>query len=185
MTSRDKGVRNERKVAAAFTAAGVPAKRGVGQARGGEEVEDIPVPFLHVEVKSRRTAPSSILFAALDQAEADLAKSKSGKLPCAVYLQNNKPAIVAMKLDHFAPMFARYVNDAKASVVAGAEGGAVAGAPDGVARALLSSLTDDELVTELRRRLARATPPHSRSNGSNEAGTGQPATGAPRPLTGA
>jgi len=142
-SSRVKGATFERSVAASFTAAGIEAKRGIGQARGGgAEVADVEVPFIHVECKAREAGS---LYSALEQAERDATARGDNKAPCVVYKRNHKPVLVVMRLDVFAPMFARYVNnEAQSSAVGGSVGASS-----------LESVSDDALLDEVHRRLNR------------------------------
>ena len=65
--SRDKGAAWEREVAKMLRAAGVPAKRGLGQARSASEVADVQVEGFWVECKVG--GPARYPRKALEQAE--------------------------------------------------------------------------------------------------------------------
>lgn len=66
--SRDKGAAWEREVAKMLRAAGVPAKRGLGQARSASEVADVQVEGWWCELKCG--GPAAYPMRALDQADA-------------------------------------------------------------------------------------------------------------------
>ena len=158
--SRTKGATFERHVAETFREAGVrEAKRGIGQSRGGgAEVEDVVIPFLHVECKARE---SGALYDALKQAREDATARAAQKRPCVVYKRNNKPVLVVMELSQFAPMFGEWLTHNRMQS----------------ARAI-ADYSNDELLSELRRRLGAngprsvPEPEHCPRTG----GTGEPPT---------
>lgn len=74
---RRKGAQWEREVARALVAAGIAAKRGLGQARSATEVADVDVAGWWVEAKChKQTSP----LKALEQAEA----ATDGRRPVAI-----------------------------------------------------------------------------------------------------
>ena len=100
---RLKGAKFERDVADAFKARGIPARRGLGQARGGgAEVPDVDVELVHVECKvGARPDP----WAALKQAEADM---RPDVWPVAVVRRDRHEAVVAMRLADWLELFAAF-----------------------------------------------------------------------------
>jgi len=106
-SQRRKGAAFEREVAHAFEAAGIPARRGIGQARGGgAEVPDVEVDHLHVECKVGR-APDP--WGALKQAERDM---RAGVWPVAVCRRDRHEAIVAMRLDDWLELWMALLGEA-------------------------------------------------------------------------
>jgi hypothetical protein len=90
--SRDKGAAWEREVAKMLRAAGVPARRGLGQARSASEVADVQVEGFWVEAKCGGPAayPMRALLQASEALEAaggDLADTT----PVAICKQDRKP----------------------------------------------------------------------------------------------
>lgn len=74
--SRDKGAAWEREVAKMLRAAGVPAKRGLGQARSASEVADVQVEGFWVECKVG--GPARYPLKALEQANDALTAASAG-----------------------------------------------------------------------------------------------------------
>lgn len=106
-SQRRKGAAFEREVAHAFEAAGVPARRGIGQARGGgAEVPDVEVDHLHVECKvGARPDP----WGALKQAQADM---RADVWPVAVCKRDRHEAIVAMRLEDWLQVWTALLGEA-------------------------------------------------------------------------
>jgi hypothetical protein len=95
---RRKGAQWERELALYLRSQGLPAKRGIGQARSASEVPDVDLPGWWVEAKRHaRTNPK----AALAQACADSAEHGGGRVPVAVCRDNGtalEDATVTMRL---------------------------------------------------------------------------------------
>jgi hypothetical protein len=141
--AREKGGKHERAVAAKLSAV-VPAKRGIGQSRGGgAEVPDVVIPVLHIECKHRA---QQSLYGALKQAARDCAK---GKVPCAVVRINRKPDVIVFDLDTFVPLFGEFLAWREK------HGPPTMPAPPIPELALLYA-RESELVSEVRRLRARA-----------------------------
>lgn len=107
---RNKGAGFERLVAAVLTAAGVPARRGIGQARSAGEVPDVEVPdapALWVECK-HGAAPS--WRAALAQARA----AAPGRVHVVVTRDNRGPPTAHIPLGLFAEMLVAWVRAQRA-----------------------------------------------------------------------
>lgn len=90
-SSRDKGARGEREVAAAFREGGFPeADRGARLGKSGDDV--IHVEGLHIEAKYRERLE---LWASLEQAETDAPR---GMEPVLIFRRNRQPWRAALKL---------------------------------------------------------------------------------------
>lgn len=95
---RRKGAGWERELSLYLRSMGLPAKRGIGQARSASEVPDVDLPGWWVEAKRhQRTNPK----AALAQAIADATAHGGGRVPVAVCRDNGtaiEGATVTMRL---------------------------------------------------------------------------------------
>lgn len=95
---RRKGAQWERELSLYLRSMGLPAKRGIGQARSASEVPDVDLPGWWVEAKRhQRTNPK----AALAQAIADTTAHGGGRVPVAVCRDNGtslEEATVTLRL---------------------------------------------------------------------------------------
>ena len=97
-TSRDKGKRGERELAARLRYFGYDAKRGV-QYKGGEDSPDvIGLPGIHIECK--RTERLDI-YGALAQSKGDCGKD----MPVVMHRKNNCEWVVIQPLDDWMALF--------------------------------------------------------------------------------
>ena len=101
---RNKGATYERDLANYLTAHGLPAKRGIGQARSASEVPDVDLAGFWIEAKRhKRTNPRAALAQAIE------ASAHTGRTPVAVCRDNGMhedDALVAMRLVDWMAMLA-------------------------------------------------------------------------------
>lgn len=97
-TSRDKGKRGEREVAAILRSYGYDARRGV-QYQGGEDSPDVVgLPHIHIEVKRTERLD---LYGALSQAKGDCGKD----MPIVVHRKNNCEWVVIQPLEDWLALY--------------------------------------------------------------------------------
>ena len=95
-TSREKGKRGEREVAAILRAHGYDEARRGQQYNGSDGSADVVgIPGYHVEVKRVEALK---LYDALTQSQDD---AKPGEVPIVVHRRNGKPWVVIMELEQF------------------------------------------------------------------------------------
>jgi hypothetical protein len=103
---RNKGATYERDLANYLTAHGLPAKRGIGQARSASEVPDVDLGGFWIEAKRhKRTNPRAALAQAIE------ASAHTTRMPVAVCRDNGThedDALVAMRLVDWLDVVAYY-----------------------------------------------------------------------------
>jgi Holliday junction resolvase len=108
LTSRHKGQRGEREVAAILRAHGIEAKRGY-QARGGSDEADVEHSIPNVRLEVKRTEKLAI-WAALTQAERDLDPADDATCPVVCFRRNHSRWYVALPLEEWLGMLG-YVDE--------------------------------------------------------------------------
>ena len=103
---RNKGATYERDLANYLTAHGLPAKRGIGQARSASEVPDVDLAGFWIEAKRhKRTNPRAALAQAIEASEG------TARIPVAVCRDNGThedDATVTMRLVDWLDVVAYY-----------------------------------------------------------------------------
>lgn len=112
--SKRKGAQYERTVADIWKEYFPKARRGIDQFSGNGSVADIEnVPALHQECKHRENISP---YKALEQAQNDVKKSKSNRIPCAVIRKNRKQDIILFNLNDFVKHFGKYLIEIQKSI---------------------------------------------------------------------
>lgn len=97
-SSRDKGQRGEREVAAILRARGIDAKRGWQSRGGGKEEPDVVCdwPGWRLEVKRQEKLN---IWSAFQQADDDLDPADDETIPAVVFRRNRSPWMIALRFD--------------------------------------------------------------------------------------
>lgn len=104
-TSREKGKRGERELAAALRGYGYDCRRGQQYCGASGDADVIGLSGIHIEAK--RTERLS-LYDAMSQAISD---ARPGELPAVFHRKNHSPWVVVMRLDDWIELYREWESE--------------------------------------------------------------------------